>query len=86
MVASINKGSSPWLPPKSSVSASTQTAPGPIMSGSPGAGTWHCFFLAVLGLHDALGISLVVENGGYSLVAVCGRLFARASLGSEHRL
>ena len=45
------------------------------------------FFLgAVLGLHDALGISLVVGNGGYSLVAVCGRLFARASLGSEYRL
>ena len=44
------------------------------------------FWGAVLGLHDALGISLVAGNGGYSLVAVCGRLFARASLGSEYRL
>ena len=33
-----------------------------------------------------VGLSLVVESRGYSLVAVCGLLTALASLVSEHSL
>ena len=43
-------------------------------------------FLAVLGLHCYMSFSLVVETGGYSLVAVRQLLTAAASLVAEHRL
>ena len=43
-------------------------------------------FLAVLSLGCCAGFSLVVESGGYSLVAVCGLLILVASLVAEHRL
>ena len=42
--------------------------------------------MAVPGLHCCAGISLVVESGGYSLVAVRGLLTVEASLVVEHRL
>ena len=42
-------------------------------------------FLAVLGLHRYGGFSLVLGSGGYSVVAVGGRLNAVVSLVAEHR-
>ena len=43
-------------------------------------------FLSVLDLHCYVGFSLVMEGGGYSLVAVRVLLIAVASLFAEHRL
>ena len=43
-------------------------------------------FLSVLDLHCYMGFSLVMESGGYSLVAVHVLLIAVASLVAEHRL
>ena len=43
------------------------------------------FFLAVLGLPCCVN-SIVVEGGGYSLVAMRGLLIVAASLVVEHRL
>ena len=43
-------------------------------------------FMAVLGPLAALGLSLVAESRGYSLVVVHGLLIAAASLVMEHRL
>ena len=42
--------------------------------------------MAVLGPLAALGLSLVAESRGYSLVVVHGLLIAVASLVMEHRL
>ena len=52
--------------------------------------SWHLLFfiyllLAVLGLCCSTGFSLAVEDGGYSIVVVCGLLAVAASL-VEHRL
>ena len=45
------------------------------------------FFLAVLGLHCCeWGLSLVVQSGGYSVVAVNGLLIAVNSPVVKHRL
>ena len=41
-------------------------------------------FLTSLGLHCCTGLSLAVENGGYSLVAVPRFPIAMASLAVEH--
>ena len=38
----------------------------------------------MLALYYYTGIFLIVESRGYSLVAVCGLLFAVASLVAEH--
>ena len=43
-------------------------------------------FLAVLGLHCCMGLSVVGASGGYSLRAVRGLLVAVASLVAEHGL
>ena len=43
-------------------------------------------FMAVLGLCCCMGFSLVVANGAYPLVAVCGLLIVVASLIAEHGL
>ena len=43
-------------------------------------------FLTMLGLHCCVGFSLVVESGGYSLVAVHRLLITGASLVAEHSL
>ena len=43
-------------------------------------------FLAVPGLPQCLGISLIVESRGYSLAAVCELLITAASLVVEHGL
>ena len=40
----------------------------------------------MLDLHCCSGFSLVVESGGYSIVAVCEPLIMVASLFVEHRL
>ena len=45
-----------------------------------------CFVLAVLGLCCFVGLPLVGESGGYSLVAVLGLLILVASLTAEHGL
>jgi len=45
-----------------------------------------CLFLAVLGLHCAHGLSLVVASGGYSLVGMCGVLIVVATLAVENGL
>ena len=42
--------------------------------------------LAVLSLSCCMGFSLVVANGGCSLVAVCGLLIVVTSLVGKHRL
>ena len=48
-----------------------------------------CLFLAVLGLHHCVGLSLAVPSRGYPLLVVCGLLTAyglrcAASLAAEH--
>ena len=43
-------------------------------------------FLAVLVLHCYADFSLVVVSGGYSLVVVCVRLIAAASIVANHGL
>ena len=43
-------------------------------------------FMAVLSLRCCMGFSLVVANGAYPLVAVCGLLIVVASLIAEHGL
>ena len=42
--------------------------------------------LTVLGLHCCAGFSVVLENGGYSLVVVRGLLTVGASFVAEHGL
>ena len=44
------------------------------------------FFLAGLGLHCFMGLSLAEERGGYPLAVEHGLLMAVASLTEEHRV
>ena len=47
---------------------------------------FYTFFLAGLGLHCFMGLSLAEERGGYPLAAEHGLLMAVASLTEEHRV
>ena len=46
----------------------------------------YLLFLYVLGLHSCMGFSLVVVNGGHSLIAMCRLIIVVTSLVAERGL